>query len=294
MEPCLSETTILVRLIYSDLRMSWIHDASDPLEVPDMPMSDGSVPTPGRFQVLSLDGGGLRGIFGAAALEQLEADFETRIVDHFDLIAGTSTGGLIALALAVGCSPREILDIYLESGPKIFPTSRWARFRRIFGPYDPEPLRRALAEILGETTLGESPVRLVIPSFDLTSNDVYIFRTPHVAKLRRDHRELMVNVALSTTAAPTFLPSHKLEGLRLVDGGVWANNPTMVAVVEALSTCERSPESIYVLNVGTTTEVVHRDRRLDNGLPLWWAREVVDVAFRGQALSATNHARSVA
>lgn len=245
----------------------------------------------GRFQVLSLDGGGLRGIFGAAALQQLEADFETRIIDHFDLIAGTSTGGLIALALAVGRSPQEILELYLKSGPKIFPTSRWARLRRLLRPYDPSPLRDALTEILGQATLGDSPVRLAIPAFDLTSNDVYLFRTPHAERLCRDHRELMVDVALSTTAAPSYLPTHKLEGLRLIDGGVWANNPTMVAVAEAVSTCQWRPETVHVLNVGTTSEVVHRDARLDNGLPLRWAREVIDVAFRGQALCATNHAQ---
>lgn len=249
-----------------------------------------SAPENGRFQILALDGGGLRGIFGAVALDQLEADFDTSIVEHFDLIAGTSTGGLIALALAVGRSPGEILELYLKEGPKIFPTSRWARLRRLKKPYDPKPLRTAVTEILGDNTLEDSPVRLVIPAFDLTSNDVYVFRTPHIEKLRRDRRELMVDVALSTTAAPTFLPSHGLAGLRLVDGGVWANNPTMVAVVEALSACQQPPERVHVLNVGTTTEVVHRNRRLDNGSAFWWMREIVDVVFRGQALSATNHA----
>ncbi len=249
-----------------------------------------NAPEKGRFQVLALDGGGLRGIFGAAALDQLEADFDTSILGHFDLIAGTSTGGLIALALAAGRSPGEILDIYLREGPNIFPTSRWARLRRLMKPYSPEPLLTAVTDILGDNTLEDSPVRLVIPAFDLTSNDVYVFRTPHIEKLRRDRRDRMIDVAMSTTAAPTFLPSHELAGLRLIDGGVWANNPTMVAVVESLSACQQPPESVHVLNIGTTSEIVHRSRRLDKGSAFWWIREIVDVAFRGQALSATNHA----
>ncbi len=101
----------------------------------------------------------------------------------------------------------------------------------------------------------------------------------------------MVDVAMATTAAPTFLPAHRLDGLRLIDGGVWANNPTMVAVVEAIASCRVSPERVHVLSVGTTTEIVHRSRRLDDGLALWWLRDIVDVVFRGQALSGTNHAR---
>lgn len=243
-----------------------------------------------RFQILSLDGGGLRGIFAASALAQLERDFDTRIVDHFDLVAGTSTGGLIALGLAAGRSPQEILDFYLQEGRTIFPTSRLARIRRRRRPYRPGPLRAALEQILGDRTLGDSSVRLAIPSFDQTSNDVYLFRTPHLPSLRRDHRERMVDVGLATSAAPTFLPAHRIGGLRLVDGGVWANNPTMVAVVEAIASCGVPAGDVHVLNVGTTTEIVHRSRRLDDGSPLWWLREVVDVVFRGQALSATNHA----
>lgn len=117
-----------------------------------------SAPEKGRFQVLALDGGGLRGIFGAAALDQLEADFDTSILEHFDLIAGTSTGGLIALALAAGRSPGEILDLYLKEGPQIFPTSRWARLRRLKKPFNSEPLRMAVTHILGDDTLEDSPL----------------------------------------------------------------------------------------------------------------------------------------
>ena len=243
-----------------------------------------------RFQILALDGGGLRGIFAAAALAQLEADFESSVLGHFDLISGTSTGGLIALALAAGRSPQEILDFYLELGPKIFPRSSLRRISRLVRPYDPAPLREAVEEVLGAKTLGDSPVRLTIPAFDLTSDDVYVFRTPHLPKLRRDHRERMADVALATTAAPTYLPAHRIDGLRLVDGGVWANNPTMVAVVEALGSLRRSPQSVHVMSVGTTTPIVARNNRLDRGGVLRWARDIVDISFRGQALSGTNHA----
>lgn len=243
-----------------------------------------------RFQVLSIDGGGLRGIFAASVLEMLARDFKTDVVSHFDLIVGTSTGGLIALALAAGHPPREILDFYLKNGQKIFPRTPTARIRRAVRPYDPDPLRQALESIFGDARLGDSSTRLVIPAFDLTSNDVYLFRTPHSPRLRRDERETMVNVALATTAAPTFFPAFRMEGLRLIDGGIWANNPTMVGVVEALAACDAPREDVHILSLGTTDPVVRRPRRLDSGLPVWWIRPIVDVVLRGQAKTATNHA----
>lgn len=248
---------------------------------------------PKRFQVLALEGGGLKGIFAAAALAEFEADFGTKIVDHFDLISGTSTGGLIALGLAAGHSPEKLVQFYLEEGRQTFPTSGVKRLRRLRRPYDPAPLRGALEKMFGSLTLADSDVRLVIPSFDLTSNDVYVFRTPHHVKLRRDHRERLVDVGLATSAAPTFLPAHQHRGLRLIDGGVWANNPTMVGMVEALATCDAPAAAVHILTIGTTTEVVHRSDRLDNGSPLWWMKTIVDVAFRGQALAASNHAQLI-
>ena len=242
-----------------------------------------------RFQVLALDGGGLKGVFTAAVLAKLEEDFKTRIIDHFDLIAGTSTGGLIALGLASGMSAREVLDFYLEHQHAIFPRRVFSGLRRAFQPYDPSALDEALCAAFGERTLGESPVRLVIPSFDLISNNVYLFRTPHLERLRRDYRARMVDVARATTAAPTFLPAHNLDGARLVDGGVWANNPTMCALVEA-NECAGGLAGVSVRNIGTTRDVKVRPRKLDKAGWARWSTHVVDLVLHGQALASFNHA----
>lgn len=244
-----------------------------------------------RFQILALDGGGYRGMFAAAVLECLEADLGISVRDHFDLIAGTSTGGIIALGLGAGLSPAEIASFYLEHGAEIFPgrISRAAR-RVLASKYSSDSLRDALEQVLGDRTLGESRVPLVIPSYDLTNDEVYVFRTPHAPRLLRDHRELMVDVALATSAAPTYLPAHQLRGLRLIDGGVWANNPTMVAVAEAVNTFESALEEIAVFSLGTTTETIYRRPRLDSGGLLAWGREAIDVVLRGQSLGARNAA----
>lgn len=250
------------------------------------------------IQVLSLDGGGLRGIFSAAALAAWEDDFDCDISDHFDLIVGTSTGGIIALGLGLGVRPRTLLDLYVSNAAEIFPRSRGsflAATRWAWSPrYKPDALREVLDTTLRDQTLAHSSVRLAIPSYDLASDDVYLFRTPHAERLRRDWRERAVDVALATSAAPTYLPSAGIRAHRLIDGGVWANNPTMVGLVEAIDCLDAKPGNVRILNVGTTTELKERSDRLDRG-GLWhWRADAIDLALKGQSLSAINHSRLIA
>lgn len=243
------------------------------------------------FQVLSLDGGGFKGMFSAAVLECLEADLGISVLDHFDLVTGTSTGGIIALGLGAGLRPGDVVDFYVDHGADIFPGPRRHVLRRPFrSKYRAAPLRRALEHVLGEATLTESRVPLAIPTYDLCNDDVYLFRTPHSPRLLRDGRERMVDVALATTAAPTYLPAHRLRGLRLIDGGMWANNPAIVGIVEAVSTFGRKLGDIRVFSLGTTTETIYRPPRLDGGGLLPWSGDAIDVVLRGQSIGATNAA----
>lgn len=253
----------------------------------------GAVALTERFQILALDGGGFRGMFSAAVLARLEEDLDIRIADHFDLIAGTSTGGIIALGLGLGLTPREILTFYTEHGPRIFrDRSRTRRLRHLLrAKYSTEPLRAALTDVFGERTFGESTKRLVITSYNIAADDVYLFRTPHLPTLKRDWREKAVNVALATSAAPTYLPGMPLDGARLVDGGVWANNPTMVALTEAVGPLSVPLEAIKVFSLGTTTDVRSRHRRLDRGGLLPWATDAVEVLMRAQSESAAKQVR---
>jgi len=249
--------------------------------------------TGGRFQILSLDGGGLRGMFSAAVLARLEEDLDLRVTDHFDLIAGTSTGGIIALGLGLGLTPREILQFYTDHGPQIFrDRSRLRGIRQLMrAKYAAEPLRTALTQVLGERTFGESTTRLLITSYNIGADDVYLFRTPHLPTLKRDWRERAVDVAMATAAAPTYLPGMALGGARLVDGGVWANNPAMVALTEAVGPLRVPLDHIRVFSLGTTTDRPHRSRRLDRGGLLPWARDVVEVLMRAQSESAAKQIR---
>jgi patatin-like phospholipase/acyl hydrolase len=167
--------------------------------------------------------------------------------------------------------------------------SRLRALRQIFkAKYPAAPLRAALTEVFGARTFGESTKRLVITSYNLGSEDVYLFRTPHLPHLKRDWRERAVDVAMATAAAPTYLPGVTLDGCRLIDGGIWANNPAMVALIEATGPLGVPFGEIRMFSLGTTTDVPHRSRRLDHGGLVPWARSAVEVIMRAQSTSANN------
>lgn len=211
------------------------------------------------FKILSIDGGGIRGVFPAAYLAELEKRFlkGASIADHFDMVAGTSTGGIITLALGKGMTAQQALDIYTERGHRIFPTKsgigRLARWTRsIFKPkHNQAVLKEELAEEFGETLFGESRCRCVIPSFDGQYGEPVIYKTPHHPDYKLDQHKSMVDIALHTSAAPTIFPAVKDDGLVMIDGGIWANNPVMNALVDALACYDVPRENIRILTIGT-------------------------------------------
>lgn len=261
------------------------------------------------FRILAIDGGGIRGVFPAAFLAALESTLcaGRPIGDFFDLITGTSTGGLIALGLGAGRSASELQQLYLERGPEIFPpypdtwlgrthrtlynnTVGLARYR-----CDRQALRKVLDEFLGETTFGASRYRLIIPSTDGRFGELALFKNRFHPDYRLDHRKLMLDIALATSSAPTFYPAHDAHGLRYVDGGVWANNPIMLGIVEALVSFDVQPTQIQVLSIGCGDEpfrVTDRmaGRKLTGGGILSW-KMVIGAAIRCQSLSTLNQAR---
>jgi patatin-like phospholipase/acyl hydrolase len=250
-----------------------------------------------RFRVLSLDGGGLKGVFEAAFLAAVEEDLGVSILDHFDLITGTSTGSIIAVGLGLGLRAAEILEFYKAKAKSIFPYKESTEWLRRLGQYtatkhDPAGLQAELIGVFGEKKLGDSLKPLVIPSYNLDADDVYVFKTPHSTRFKRDWRVPAWQVCMASCAAPTYLPTFTgVGGLRLVDGGVWANNPMMVGVVEAMSEFKQDPANISVLSISTTTAIKDRPDRLDRGGNMAWAAESVDVAFAGQSACALGQAQ---
>ncbi len=250
------------------------------------------IPPRGRFQILSLDGGGVRGIFSAAVLAGLERDLGRPVVSCFDLVVGTSTGGIIAAAFGAGVSADDMVGLYTSNMTEIFPgPHRLREIRRLVRPkYRAAGLERVLRGAFGNQLLGESRMPLVIPAFDVGENSPHLFKTPHHERLKRDWRVPFWQVAMATSAAPTYFPAFCLpgDGVRLLDGGVWANNPAMVGVAEAVSLFGQPLDTIRVLSIGTTSDTRTRRRGLDDGGLVQWFRspKVTDVLLRGQSIGA--------
>ena len=250
------------------------------------------------FRILSIDGGGIRGIFPAAFLAGLEERYldGQPISRYFDLITGTSTGGIIAIGLGAGLRASDIASLYIERGCEVFPpASGLSRSFRSLAQlvryrYDRKALTTILTDLLGERLLGDSEVRLCIPSFDGTHGDLYIFKTPHHPDFRLDAKEKMVKVAAATSAAPTFYRPLEDGGYTFVDGGVGGNNPTMIGLVDALScfSVPRGRVRILSLGCGENPYTVGEIRKRLGGKLTW--HDIIFAAMRFQSLSAVGQA----
>ena len=247
------------------------------------------------FRVLSIDGGGIRGLFAARFLAEIERETGKRVVDHFDLITGTSTGGIIALGLGLGLSAESIAGFYRTNGPRLFRelwgSSLLGRAKHLFMPKHSEQLlRKALEGIFGTRQLGESTTRLVIPAFHAVEGEVHLLKTAHHPRFSRDCQLSAVDVAMATSAAPTFFPSRIVSsGDELVDGGVWANCPVLVGILEAMHFLGRRPEELLVLSVGTTSGVfgVPEGARRRGGV-LSWNLHIIRLLLAGQVSAALS------
>lgn len=258
-------------------------------------------------RILAIDGGGIKGVIPAAFLSAVEQATGKRIVDHFDLVAGTSTGGIIALGLGLGLTATEILEFYQKDGPRIFAQDRADKpssvgkaisflknkargARQILLPkYDSNALRSSLERVFINRSLGESQTRLLVPAFDRQRREIHVFKTAHHPRFGIDWKERAVDVALATAAAPTYLPGHQLEsGVSLLDGGIWANNPMGLAVVEAISTLEWPREELLVLSIGCSEEAIPIP---ENSGYLGLALKMADVFMLGQSRGAHGTAK---
>lgn len=195
------------------------------------------------FQILCLSGGGYLGLYSAALVAALEEHTGRPVAESFDLIAGTSIGGIIALGLAARRPAAEIRDAFLEHGPKIFsakrpPPSAVEVAQLLARPTTPKfgqaELRGTIEEIVGaDLTMGDLFHRVMVPAVNLTKGKPQVFKTAHHPTFVRDWRLKVVDVALATSAAPTYFPIHRIGGEMFADGGLYANSPDQLALHEA-------------------------------------------------------------
>ncbi|OWJ73986.1 patatin [Haematobacter missouriensis] len=237
------------------------------------------------------------------ASEHVLAELENRflnggsIANHFDMIAGTSTGGIIALALAHGMTAQQALNIYLERGEYIFPpaagigkVSRVLRW--LFKPkHNQAALKEELLRIFGDKVLDSAVTRLVIPSFEGRHGEPFLYKTPHHPDYQKDRHKKFAHVALHTTAAPSYYPGVEVDGYVMIDGGIWANNPVMNALVDALACYDLAREDVRILSLGTGEATFTIDERVRNGGVKDWAfLRAFNAASRAQSRNALGQA----
>ena len=245
------------------------------------------------YRILSIDGGGVRGLLVSVLLEQLDE----RVPgwrNKIDLLAGTSTGGIIALGLAKGLEPSDLRDLYYTESPEIF-DSQWYELRErwpvIRAKYSNSDLREQLSEILGDTLLKNLKKKVLITSFDLDDEDSGHWKPKffhNFSGIDTDGSRRAVDVALYTSAAPTYFPTAD----RYIDGGVVANNPSMAALAQTQdnrATIENRPglKDIALLSIGTGSmprSIGGTDH--DWGFTMW-APNLLRVMFDG--LSGVPH-----
>jgi predicted acylesterase/phospholipase RssA len=260
-----------------------------------------------KYSLLALDGGGIRGVIPAFALQRIEERLDRPISALFDMVAGTSTGGILALGLtapAAGGGPRfsaeDLLGLYVDHGRQIFPDSLLLKARTLAGladpRYSPEPLEELLRERFADTKLSQALTEVVVPTYDLSRPGPFFFKRSYARDESHSWDIDMAKAARATSAAPTYfdpaqLPQFEDEGEHaLVDGGVFANNPATAAYADALDLWTEDAE-IHVVSIGTGLAPQVEGR---GAIPVpfkrargWglahWARPILEVVLDGAA-----------
>lgn len=205
------------------------------------------------FRVLSIDGGGVRGIFPAKILALMEEELHINIHDTFDLVVGTSTGSIIAGSIAIKNSLAELVDDYCNNAPKIF-LKRWYACGLLRSKYSRKTLEEFLRNRLRDITLEEIPKPLILNASNVSTGDVYVFKSIYQQTQRggdyvRDGKVPLYKAVLASCAAPTYFDPVNISGTLVCDGGVWANNPSLVGYTDAINNFGAG--NIRILSLGT-------------------------------------------
>ena len=207
------------------------------------------------FNILTIDGGGIRGIVPAHILNSIVTKLGVDLNEKFQMLAGTSTGSIIVAGLACGISTKDIVHLYKSLGDKIFikNESYWPKnFKAAFHSlYDSANLKEILKETFGDIKLGDITKPLLIPSTDIGNGGVHVFKSNYCEHFTRDMDVLVRDAVLASCSAPTFFDPTIVGEYALADGGLWANNPSLAAFIDAQRRLNIPADSIKILSVGT-------------------------------------------
>jgi len=247
------------------------------------------------FKILTIDGGGIKGLYSSKIIENLEEQFDCYMSDYFDMICGTSTGGILALALSAKMKAREISNLYEEKGNFIFPTQNKYRaaIKQVIGKgkYSDKNLKTSLVKTFGERRIADSNNLLCIPTYSYTDARPWIFKYDHKeGNSSRDNKTSYVDVALATSAAPTYFPLSEIEchdSKQFIDGGVYANDPSLVGFTEAIRFFVgegKQFDRLMILSISSLTHSQGRKTGLRRKRSFrHWKSDLFEVMMTGQA-----------
>lgn len=252
-------------------------------------------------RVLSLDGGGIRGIIPALVIAHLERQMSAPASELFDLIVGTSTGGILALGLALqGDEGQSILPakrmvaLYERHGAEIFERSLWRKLRTVGGifeeAYSHEALEKILHKYFGDRRMGDCGTPVMVTSYDIQHR-----RTVFIKSWHDDHSHLLcADAARATSAAPTYFEPANLhwaeQSRTLIDGGVFINSPAVSAYAEARKLFPDEPIAMLSLGTGELTRPIPYAEARTWGSALW-VMSLLDCMFDGASKAADHQMR---
>lgn len=231
----------------------------------------------------------MRGVFTAGYLAQLEQASDRPLIEMVDLLVGTSTGGIIALGLASGRSAEEMLAFYKEHGPRIFSRARPLPLRLVVPKYSRRPLDRILQSEFGETVMNDLTRPVCVTAHELVEGTTRVIKNDHAEGLSWGGSLPVWKVAAATSAAPTYFSPVQLDNADShVDGGVWATNPALIGIIEAVRYFRRDLTDIRLLSVGTasaTLRTTSHDAAKRMALP-HWGRRILHLLQTSSALAS--------
>ena len=257
------------------------------------------------FKILSVDGGGIRGIFSAHILKRIEDEYNIKLKDHFDLIAGTSTGAIIAGSVACGIDLGEVVNLYKNKGKDIFPKSwiykipvlkKLGEFPLTSSKYDKKNLKKILDEKFKNIKLGEVDKPLIIPSSDIANGKVFVFKSQYDKDFVRDKNTRVADAILCSCSAPIYFNPSETDNYLLADGGLWANNPSLISVIDAKRRLGINFSDIKIFSIGTGLYKpeynmdVHKNKKKRWGaINGWKGLKLLDLIMSLQAQSVHNY-----
>ena len=207
------------------------------------------------FYILSIDGGGHRGIFAAHILKRMEEEWNIDWQRQFGMLAGTSTGAILAAGLACQITATHLTEFYETHGSEIFSPRRRSYldpFKLFTSRYSSPKLKKLLEKEFGETLLGEIKIPLILPAVDIGNGCVHVLKSGYDSRFTRDYRVRVSDAVLASCSAPTYFdPASIADRYRLVDGGLWANSPSLVAAIDANYRLKIPLKNLRVLSIGT-------------------------------------------